>query len=136
MEFIHLDLQSFASIKAAADTFLTKESQLHVLLNNAGILTQPYTLTEDGYEVQFGTNYMGHFLLTKLLTPVLIKTAETAPPNSVRVVNISSIGHNLALGYGIDLEDFHHERNPGSTWVRYGVVCSLLYTFSKLRDIV
>lgn len=123
MEFLHIDLQSFASIKAAADTFLAKEPHLHVLLNNAGVLALPYALTEDGYEVQFGTNYMGHFLLTKLLTPVLIKTAETAPAGSVRVVNVSSWAHNFAAGYGIDFEDFHHARNPGNAWVRYGVVC-------------
>lgn len=51
VEFIKMDLQSFASIKAAADTFLAKETQLHVLMNNAGVLALPYSLTEDGYEV-------------------------------------------------------------------------------------
>ena len=77
----------------------------------------PLTRTEEGYEVQFGVNHMGHFLLTKLLLPTLTKTA-TLPGSDVRIINLSSYGHNFAPRGGID---FDHLDLPNSgTWGRYG----------------
>lgn len=84
-DFIHyleLDLTSFASIKSAAQTFTSSNNRLDILMNNAGIMAQPAGLTKDGYEIQFGTNHMGHFLLTKLLLPTLQSTASTPNPTS------------------------------------------------------
>lgn len=60
----------------------------------------PYSKTEDGYEIQFGTNHMGHALLTKLLLPTMLRTAEESG-SDVRIVNLSSEGHNMAPRGGI-----------------------------------
>ncbi|KAK3073178.1 hypothetical protein LTR53_005466 [Teratosphaeriaceae sp. CCFEE 6253] len=93
--FLKLDLSSFRSIKQAADDFSSRSNRLDILINNAGIAGVPYSKTEDGYEVQFGTNHMGHALLTKLLLPVLLKTAEK-PDADVRVINppLTRYGHS------------------------------------------
>ncbi|KAG9622101.1 oxidoreductase, partial [Aureobasidium melanogenum] len=117
VEFLSLDLSDFDSVKAAADSFKQKEQRLDILLNNAGIMSVPYSTTKQGYEIQFGTNHMGHALLTKLLMPVLLKTAED-PKADVRVVSLSSEGHQLARGCGI-LYDQAAAETYG-TWSRYG----------------
>ncbi|KAF9233129.1 hypothetical protein BU15DRAFT_80436 [Melanogaster broomeanus] len=79
---------------APAEEFLSKEAQLNVLFNNAGVLMPPMDqLTDDGYDLQFGTNVLGHFYFTKLLLPLLLSTAKSAPDGITRVVNTSSIGH-------------------------------------------
>jgi NAD(P)-dependent dehydrogenase (short-subunit alcohol dehydrogenase family) len=87
--FLELDLASFASINKAAETFKAQADRLDLLMNNAGLIGQPAALTEDGYEVQFGSNYMGPALFTKLLLDILQSTAEQ-PQSDVRVVNLSS----------------------------------------------
>jgi NAD(P)-dependent dehydrogenase (short-subunit alcohol dehydrogenase family) len=92
---LSLDLTSFASVKHAAQEFQSKESRLDILINNAGIMMTPYSLTKDGYEIQFGTNHMGHALLTKLLLPTLQATTKL-PHADVRIVNLSSMGHMFA----------------------------------------
>ncbi|KAI5212116.1 hypothetical protein AUEXF2481DRAFT_61091 [Aureobasidium subglaciale EXF-2481] len=118
VEFLSLDLTDFESVKAAADTFKEKEQRLDILLNNAGIMAVPYSTTKQGYEIQFGTNHMGHALLTKLLLPVLLKTAEE-PNSDVRVVSLSSEGHQLApQSTGIIYDQAAAEKN--GTWARYG----------------
>ncbi|CAG9975693.1 unnamed protein product [Clonostachys byssicola] len=89
--FLHLDLADLATIKASADNFLRQESKLHVLFNNAGVLFPPAgSKTAQGYEVQLGVNNVGTFMFTKLLTPVLVETAKTEEPGTVRVVWVSS----------------------------------------------
>ncbi|KAK5682260.1 hypothetical protein LTS10_005386 [Elasticomyces elasticus] len=98
--FLQLDLSSFASIKAAATSFLSHSNRLDILVNNAGIAGQPFSLTEDGYEIVFATNHIGHALLTKLLLPTLLKTAEL-PGADVRVINVSSKGERFAPAEGI-----------------------------------
>ncbi|OOF94047.1 hypothetical protein ASPCADRAFT_6801 [Aspergillus carbonarius ITEM 5010] len=75
IRFLQLDLASFDSVKAAAADFLSQESRLDILINNAGIMMTPEGLTEDGYEIQFGTNVLGPALFTQLLLPTLRKTA-------------------------------------------------------------
>ncbi|KAL7272174.1 hypothetical protein RUND412_005033 [Rhizina undulata] len=120
LSYIPLDLASFASIKSAVDIFTSKETNLHVLLNNAGVMGLPHSLTKEGYEIQFGTNHMGHFLLTKLLLPTLIKTAETAPQGQVRIVNVASHGHNIAFR-GIPFDDMNMAGLTRTTLERYGI---------------
>lgn len=117
VSYLKLDLNSFASIKNAADEFKTRASRLDLLINNAGIMAVPFDMTEDRYEIQFGVCHMGHALLTKLLLPTLLKTAEE-PGADVRVVNVSSMGHQMApIG---KLVYDQAELENWSTWRRYG----------------
>jgi len=89
-----LDLSNLGSIKLSAEEFLRRESQLHILFNNAGVMHPPVdTVTDDGYDLQFGTNVLGHFYLTKLLLPILISSTKLSPEGTVRVVNTSSQAH-------------------------------------------
>ena len=95
VELLRLDTASFASVRACAKGFLAKESQLNMLVNNAGIMALPErTLTQDGHEAQFQTNHLGHFLLFQLLKPTLL--ASATPAFASRVVNVSSIGHRTS----------------------------------------
>ncbi|KAI9831530.1 MAG: hypothetical protein M1826_003420 [Phylliscum demangeonii] len=114
--FLPLDLSSFASIAAAAQTFHASSDRLDILMHNAGIMAVPAGTTTDGYEIQLGTNHLGPALLTKLLLPTLLKTAAGA--DDVRIVNLSSFGHNGAPSTGIDFEDTHLPTS--SVWTRYG----------------
>ncbi|KAF8428266.1 short-chain dehydrogenase/reductase [Tirmania nivea] len=116
IEYLHLDLTSFEGIKQAADEFISKESQLHILLNNAGVMAMAPELTKDGFDIQWGTNHMGHALLTKLLLPTMIKTAQNSAKNSIRVVNVSSEGHRGAR-LGINFADTALANS--SKWTRY-----------------
>lgn len=86
-----LDLGDLSTILACASAFLAQESRLDVLWNNAGISRAPLgSQSAQGHEAHIGTNCLGHFLLTKLLLPVLVRTAKSAPKDSVRVVFASS----------------------------------------------
>jgi len=92
VELLLLDTSSLASVRAAAAEFLAKETRLNVLINNAGIMAVPeVVITPDGFESQFQTNHLGHFLLFQLLKPTLL--ASSTPGFHSRVVNVSSIGH-------------------------------------------
>lgn len=77
----------------------------------------PYSTTKEGYEIQLGTNHMGHALLTKLLLPTLLEAAKQ-PGSDVRVVTLSSMGHHLAVSKGIEFDQPALEQE--STWRRYG----------------
>ncbi|KAJ7267271.1 NAD(P)-binding protein [Mycena rebaudengoi] len=95
--FLELDLADLSSVKAAAEEFLSKEKELHVLYNNAGVMLPPLELTtRDGYDLTFGTNVIGHFYLTKLLLPLLTATAATRA-TAARVVNLTSTIRYLAV---------------------------------------
>ncbi|KAI1616097.1 hypothetical protein EDD36DRAFT_460991 [Exophiala viscosa] len=95
VELLRLDTASFASVRDCAKEFLARESQLNVMVNNAGIMALPErTLTQDGHEAQFQTNHLGHFLLFQLLKPTLL--ASATPAFASRVVNVSSIGHRTS----------------------------------------
>jgi retinol dehydrogenase-12 len=119
--YLELDLGSFASVKTAADTFTKSTERLDVLMNNAGIMATPAGLTKDGYEAQFGTNHMGHALLTRLLLPTLQKTAkEQGDKADVRIVFLSSEGHKLAPKGGLALPECKTDMQSYSTWSRYG----------------
>jgi len=94
--WLELDLSNFASIRKAAQEFLSKEPQLHVLFNNAGVMACPKDLlTAEGYDMQFGTNVLGHWLFTKLLLPALIAGKETSPDRHTRIIHTSSSGAYL-----------------------------------------
>ncbi len=99
---VTLDLTSLAGVRAAAESIAEAVTAVHVLMNNAGVMFTPFGRTEDGFEMHFGTNHLGHFELTRRLRPLL----EAA--GGARIVNLSSDGHLLA---DIDLDDPNwHER--------------------------
>jgi retinol dehydrogenase 12 len=100
---LQLDLASLTSVRNAASKFLDQSSRLDVLFNNGGIMSVPPALTSDGYEIQFGTNHIGHALLTRLLLPTLLKTAED-PGTDVRIVTLGSSAHTLSPKGGIVFE--------------------------------
>ncbi|KAE8372467.1 hypothetical protein BDV26DRAFT_274083 [Aspergillus bertholletiae] len=115
--WLPLDLMSIRSIQAAAQSFNAESSRLDILILNAGVMALPPGETEMGHEIQLGTNHTGHFLLTKLLLPTLLKTAEE-PNSDVRVVSLSSIGHNLAPSFETILDQDRLKKV--NTNIRYG----------------
>lgn len=117
--YLEIDLASFSSIQKAAARFLAENDSLHILVNNAGVFATPPGLTEDGYEVQFGTNYMGPALFTKLLLPILQKTASIAE-SDVRIINISSEIYTLAPKGGLLLSRDKTPLTEISAVARYG----------------
>ncbi|KKY39443.1 putative short-chain dehydrogenase reductase [Diaporthe ampelina] len=116
---LSLDLTSFDSIRSAARSFTQSSQRLDVLLLNAGIMASGAGLTKDGYEVQFGTNHVGHALLTKLLAPVLDRTAAE-PGSDVRVVVLTSAAVAMAPQDGIEFDTLKTEQEPMGAWTRYG----------------
>ena len=111
LEVRELELASLASVRACADGFLADHDRLDVLVNNAGVMACPFGTTADGFELQFGTNHLGHFLLTNLLAPALVAAAPA------RVVSLSSRGHRFS---DVDLDDPNFEQTPYEPWVGYG----------------
>ncbi|XP_003224921.2 retinol dehydrogenase 12 isoform X1 [Anolis carolinensis] len=97
-----LDLADTKSIREFAENFLKEEKELHILINNAGVLLCPYSKTVDGFEMQFAVNHFGPFLLTFLL---IERMKESAPS---RIVNVSSLAHCLAR---IRFEDLQGEKS-------------------------
>jgi retinol dehydrogenase 12 len=102
--FLELDLSSFDSIKKAAKSFLTSAPRLDILMLNAGLLAGPPGQSKEGYEIRWGVNHVGHALLLKLLTPLLLDTASTESSSDVRVIFLSSSGHQNAPSGGIRFE--------------------------------
>lgn len=91
LELLEMNLDSFESVRDGAEKFLKKSKKLNVLVNNAGIRNPPEGRTVDGFEIQFGTNHLGHFLLFQLLKPTLL--ASSTPEFNSRVLNVSSGSH-------------------------------------------
>lgn len=120
--FLKLDLDDLTTIKNSAEEFLSKEDQLHVLWNNAGVMVPPQgSKTKQGYELQLGTNNIAPFLFTKLLTPTLVHTAKTAPPSSVRVVWVSSSAAELGSPRGgVDMDNLDYKRDQSAP-MKYSV---------------
>lgn len=105
------DLADLSSIRAFADDFLDRHATVDVLMNNAGIMACPFGRTADGFETQFGTNHLGHFLLTARLMPALL--AAPTP----RVVTLSSAGHSRS---DVDLTDPNFDTTDYEPWLAYG----------------
>ncbi|TKX21456.1 short-chain dehydrogenase-like protein 12 [Elsinoe australis] len=132
IEFLQLDLGDLNAVAKAAADFKSRSDRLDILMNNAGIMAVPFALTPQNYDIQFGTNHMGHALLTKLLLPTLLQTAESSP--DVRIINLSSVGHNLAALSGGLILDPTRAANAYS-FTRYGTakLANLLHA-RALRD--
>lgn len=106
-----MDLADYGSVRAFADAFVASGSPLHILVNNAGIMATPLRRIMGGIESQFGTNHLGHMLLTCRLAPALLKGAPG------RVVELSSIGHRRSA---VDFDDVNFERRDYDKWAAYG----------------
>lgn len=127
LEFMALDLADLKSIRAFAQVFLSKHKKLDLLVNNAGVMALPFRKTADGFEMQIGTNHLGHFALTGLLLDAL-----KASPGA-RVVNVASMAHRWTPG--MDLDDINFERRSYKKWDAYGKskLANLLFTFELDR---
>ena len=126
LETVHLDLASLASIHDAAKQFLASDRTLDLLLNNAGVMALPERrLTQDGFELQFGTNHLGHFALTGLLLPALLAASAS------RIVTVSSIAHR---GGKIRFEDlnWNHGYEPWPAY-RQSKLANLYFGFELER---
>jgi NAD(P)-dependent dehydrogenase (short-subunit alcohol dehydrogenase family) len=125
IEVMQLDLASLGSIRQFAEAFKLNHDQLHILVNNAGIMATPRRTTTDGFELQFGTNHLGHFALTGMLIDVLLKT-----PNS-RVVTVSSNAEPLGR---INMEDLMRERFY-ERWMAYAQskLANVLFAYELQR---
>lgn len=118
--FLSLVLDDLTTIKASAERFLSQESRLDVIWNNAGVMLPPEgSQTVQGYELQLGVNVLGHFLFIKFLTPLLQQTAATARPNTVRIVWVSSMAVDFASEPVIDFDNMDY-RVPESNSSMYG----------------
>ena len=125
---VELDLTNLASVRSAASAIRDIAPQIDVLMNNAGVMCTPFGRTADGFEMQFGTNHLGHFALTWLLTSRLAEGA--------RVVTLSSDGHLMS---DIDLDDPNWERREYDKFAAYGAskTANVLHTVGlnlRLRD--
>ena len=99
--FIQLDLASLQSVRNFSTKVLKEEAHIDLLINNAGVMAPPYTLTKDGFELQFGVNHLGHFLLTNLL----LERIKESP--SARIVNVSSFDYKKGKINFDDLKSEH-----------------------------
>jgi len=115
LSVLPLDLSKLASVRAFADAFLKAHDRLDVLINNAGIMNTDEGRTEDGFELQIGTNHMGHFLLTELLLDVLKQSAPS------RIVCVSSCYHDAAQGKPgvIRFDDLNFDNEKYNGWAAY-----------------
>jgi len=111
VEVAALELGSRASIRTFAESVLISHPAIHILINNAGVMACPLQRIEHGYEMQLGTNHLGHFLLTGLLAPALRKGAPA------RIVCVSSSGHRFST---VHFDDPHYEKRPYDKWEAYG----------------
>jgi NAD(P)-dependent dehydrogenase (short-subunit alcohol dehydrogenase family) len=111
LEVRPLDLGSLARVRAFAEQFLADHDRIDVLINNAGVMACPFARTADGFEMQFGTNHLGHFLLANLLAPALVNAAPA------RLVSLSSRGHRFS---DVDLDDPNFEHTEYEPWIGYG----------------
>jgi retinol dehydrogenase-12 len=122
LTILTMDHLQLSTVVAAATSFLSLENRLDGLVNNAGIMASPFCITDDGYEAQWQTNYLAHWVLTSHLLPLLLATSRKnkhASQVSVRIVNLSSSGHYLsAPKNGINFTDTSLKHASGMT--RYG----------------
>lgn len=108
-ELVELDLASLKSVRACAEELVTRGEPFDVIIANAGVMATPFGHTADGFETQFGTNHLGHFVLVNRIAS-LIRTGG-------RLINLSSAGHRYS---NVDVEDPNFERTPYEPFVAYG----------------
>ena len=126
VHFMELDLADLGSIHLFTKIFKEKFNKLDLLINNAGVMIPPYGKTKDGFELQFGTNHLGHFALTGLLIDLLKKTKDS------RIVNVSSAAHK----YGnLNFADLNWEKRKYKAWRAYGdsKISNLYFTYELQR---
>jgi NAD(P)-dependent dehydrogenase (short-subunit alcohol dehydrogenase family) len=109
VELVTLDLGSLKSVRESADGLLAKGQFFDVVIANAGVMATPFGHTADGFETQFGTNHLGHFVFINRIAPLLRKGS--------RLINLSSAGHRFS---NVDLGDPNFERTPYEPFVAYG----------------
>jgi NAD(P)-dependent dehydrogenase (short-subunit alcohol dehydrogenase family) len=127
VEVASLDLANLASVRAFAQGFLATGEQLDLLINNAGVMAAPHSRTADGFELQFGTNHLGHFALTGLLLPAFTQRSGT------RVVTVASNNHKAGR---MNLDDLQGEQHY-SRWGAYAQskLANLLFAFELDRKL-
>jgi NAD(P)-dependent dehydrogenase (short-subunit alcohol dehydrogenase family) len=108
-ELVELDLASLKSVRACADALLAKDDSFDVIIANAGVMATPFGHTADGFETQFGTNHLGHFVLVNRIARLLRAGG--------RLINLSSSGHRFS---NVDLQDPNFERAAYEPFVAYG----------------
>src|SRR5689334_21010101 len=108
-DLVELDLANLKSVRACADQLLAKGEAFDVVIANAGVMATPFGHTADGFETQFGTNHLGHFVLVNRIAPLI--------RDGGRLINLSSAGHRYS---NVDLEDPNFERTPYEPFVAYG----------------
>lgn len=108
-ELVEVDLANLKSVRAAADKLLAKDEPFDVVIANAGVMATPFGKTVDGFETQFGTNHLGHFVLVNRIAP-LIRAGGL-------LISVSSAGHRYS---NVDLDDPNFERTPYEPFVAYG----------------
>jgi NAD(P)-dependent dehydrogenase (short-subunit alcohol dehydrogenase family) len=106
---VELDLADLKSVRACADRLLKKGELFDVVIANAGVMATPFGHTADGFETQFGTNHLGHFVLVNRIAQLI--------PAGGRLINLSSSGHRFS---NVDLDDPNFERTPYDPFVAYG----------------
>lgn len=125
---MELDLANLESVRNFADQFMLDYSRLDLLINNAGVMIPPYSKTADGFELQFGTNHLGHFALTGLLIDVINDTKDS------RIVTVSSGAHQ----YGkLDFHDLNWQKRKYKAWIAYGdsKIANLYFTYELDRKL-
>lgn len=130
VDVLEIELSVPKQVRSFAERFRERHGDLDLLINNAGIMACPLARTEEGWELQFATNHLGHFLLTGLLTPLLRESGDA------RVVNLSSGGHRFAPEIS---DDPHFEQHPYEKFEAYGQSKTANVLFSleldrRLRD--
>ncbi|KAH0357222.1 NAD(P)-binding protein, partial [Aureobasidium melanogenum] len=131
IHYLEIDMASFASVKRASNLILAENDRLDILMNNAGLANASSGLTTDGYEIQFGTNYMGPTLFTKLLLPLLQETAKQ-PNSDVRIINLSSEIFKQAPKQGIIFADLKTPMQKTGSIAKYGQSKLGNYLFTKV----
>ncbi len=111
VDVMELDLADLSSVRKFAQNFTKRFSRLDLLINNAGVMVPPYGKTVDGFELQFGTNHLGHFALTVLLIDMLKKVSGS------RIVTVSSGAHAFGM---LDFDDLNWEKRRYNAWQAYG----------------
>ena len=121
-----LDLSSLDSVRSAADALRTAYPRIDLLINNAGVMLMPKQVTKDGFELQFGTNHLGHFALTGLVLDQLL------PVRGSRVVTVSSMGHRLRAAIHFDDLQWERRYEPGAAYGQ-SKLANLLFTYELQR---